>query len=332
MLCQLSYRGTALGRANCSRGLGEFSDRARTSQGPAAGRSSARRGLDSSRWRCRSRSAAKLLAVSSSIPSRVGTRIELGDQGAARRRRPLVDRCAPRGGSSSPSKCSGHLGEDRPSSGWAAHAREGLALEPVAASISLGETARRPSCAARRAELRRSGRAGRSPAATPRAARATPAMQFEARPATRRYACCGRARGRARGERDGPRYASASASRASKPPGSSAGSFLFGSETTRISKPAQCELHAAKRRLLVRPRRSRSRGRRAASAARAPQLLLGKRGSHRRDDRLEPGLPQRDHVGVPLDDDRPILLRDRRASEVQPVEDADLWKGRLPAS
>ena len=33
------------------------------------------------------------------------------------------------------------------------------------------------------------------------------------------------------------------------------------------------------------------------------QLALGERGAHRRDDRLEPGLAQRDHVGVPLDDD-----------------------------
>ena len=54
------------------------------------------------------------------------------------------------------------------------------------------------------------------------------------------------------------------------------------------------------------------------------QLLLGQRGSHRRDDRLEPGLPQRDHVGVPLDDERAILLRDRGAREMQPVEDRGL--------
>ena len=38
----------------------------------------------------------------------------------------------------------------------------------------------------------------------------------------------------------------------------------------------------------------------------------------------KPGLPQRDHVGVPLDDDRAVLLRDRRARQVEPVEDASL--------
>ena len=40
-------------------------------------------------------------------------------------------------------------------------------------------------------------------------------------------------------------------------------------------------------------------------------LPLGERRSHRRDDRLEPRLAQRDHVGVALDDDRAVLLRDR---------------------
>ena len=54
------------------------------------------------------------------------------------------------------------------------------------------------------------------------------------------------------------------------------------------------------------------------------QLALGQRRPHRRDDRLEPGLPQRDHVGVPLDDDRPLLLRDRRPRQVEPVEDRRL--------
>ena len=33
---------------------------------------------------------------------------------------------------------------------------------------------------------------------------------------------------------------------------------------------------------------------------------------------------QRNHVGVALDDDRAVLLRDRRPSEVQPVEDVRL--------
>ena len=54
------------------------------------------------------------------------------------------------------------------------------------------------------------------------------------------------------------------------------------------------------------------------------QLPLGERGSHRGDDRLEPGLAQREHVGVALDDDRALLLRDRRARAVEPVEQVAL--------
>ena len=52
--------------------------------------------------------------------------------------------------------------------------------------------------------------------------------------------------------------------------------------------------------------------------------MLGERRAHRGDDRLEPRLPQRDHVGVALDDDRPVLLRDRGPGEVEAVEDVAL--------
>src|SRR5207245_10272221 len=51
------------------------------------------------------------------------------------------------------------------------------------------------------------------------------------------------------------------------------------------------------------------------------QLSFCQRRSHRRDDRLDACLAERDHVGVPLDDDRTFLLRDRRACEVEPVEE-----------
>ena len=54
------------------------------------------------------------------------------------------------------------------------------------------------------------------------------------------------------------------------------------------------------------------------------QLPLGERRAHRRDDRLEPGLAQREHVGVALDDDRALLLRDRGARAVEPVEQVAL--------
>ena len=54
------------------------------------------------------------------------------------------------------------------------------------------------------------------------------------------------------------------------------------------------------------------------------QLALGERRPHRRDDGLDPGLAERDHVRVPLDDDGAVLLRDRRPGEVEAVEDVRL--------
>ena len=53
-------------------------------------------------------------------------------------------------------------------------------------------------------------------------------------------------------------------------------------------------------------------------------MRLGQRRPHRRDDRSEPGLPQREDVGVSLDDDRAILLRDLRAGSVEAVEEVAL--------
>ncbi len=48
------------------------------------------------------------------------------------------------------------------------------------------------------------------------------------------------------------------------------------------------------------------------------------RRAHGRDDGQEAGLPQRDHVGVSLDDDRAIFLRDRLPGAVEPVEQVAL--------
>ena len=53
-------------------------------------------------------------------------------------------------------------------------------------------------------------------------------------------------------------------------------------------------------------------------------MLLGERGAHRGDHGLEARLPQGDHVGVALDDDRAVLLRDRGTREVEAVENAAL--------
>ena len=55
-----------------------------------------------------------------------------------------------------------------------------------------------------------------------------------------------------------------------------------------------------------------------------PELLLGERRAHAGDDRLESGLPEGDHVGVPLDDDRAVVARDPGARLVEPVDDGAL--------
>ena len=52
------------------------------------------------------------------------------------------------------------------------------------------------------------------------------------------------------------------------------------------------------------------------------ELALGQRRPHRRDHRLETGLPQREHIRVSLDDDSPFLLGDRSAGPVEAVEQA----------
>ena len=88
-------------------------------------------------------------------------------------------------------------------------------------------------------------------------------------------------------------------------PGSSAGSVPFGSDD---------DLHVEALRAPRAPSRAASRPGPAASESKQrksrfvsrfelAQLRLGQRRAHRRDDRLEPRLPQREHVGVPLDDD-----------------------------
>src|SRR6266540_6260639 len=51
------------------------------------------------------------------------------------------------------------------------------------------------------------------------------------------------------------------------------------------------------------------------------QLSLGQRGSHRGDHWLDPSLAQREHVRVPLDDHRSLLLRDRGARPVESVQE-----------
>ena len=84
------------------------------------------------------------------------------------------------------------------------------------------------------------------------------------------------------------------------------------------------ELHAAQRRRLAGGVAVEREPQPLREAAELAQLLLGERGAHARDDRLEPRLPERDHVGVSLDDARAILFRDRGARLVEAVDDGAL--------
>ena len=86
----------------------------------------------------------------------------------------------------------------------------------------------------------------------------------------------------------------------------------------------QGELHPAQRRLLAGRVRVEAEEQALRQPRQLPQLPLRQRRPHRGHDGLEPRLPQGDHVRVPLDDDRAILLRDRGPGEVEPVEDVGL--------
>ena len=83
-------------------------------------------------------------------------------------------------------------------------------------------------------------------------------------------------------------------------------------------------LHAAQRRILAGRVGVEAEIQTLRQPRELAEMVLGQRRSHRGDDRLEPCLPQRDHVGVALDDHRPVLLRDRRPGEVEPVENSAL--------
>ena len=80
------------------------------------------------------------------------------------------------------------------------------------------------------------------------------------------------------------------------------------------------ELHAAQRRILAGSVGVEAQEHATAESVELAQVPFGEGGSHRSDNRLEARLAQRDHVGVPLDHDRALLLRDRGACEVEAVE------------
>ena len=79
-------------------------------------------------------------------------------------------------------------------------------------------------------------------------------------------------------------------------------------------------LHAAERRLLPGRVGVEAEVEALRQPAELAQVVLGESRAHRRDDRLEPRLPQRDHVRVALDHDGAVLLRDRRPREMEAVE------------
>ena len=114
-------------------------------------------------------------------------------------------------------------------------------------------------------------------------------------------------------------YGSAAASRRLEPAGIVGRVDAGGSATTLTSNPcAVGELHAAERRRLAGGVAVEREPQPLGEPPELAQLLLGERGAHARNDRLEPGLPQRDHVGVPLDDAGTVLAGDRRAALSSP--------------
>ena len=83
-------------------------------------------------------------------------------------------------------------------------------------------------------------------------------------------------------------------------------------------------LHPAERRVLAGRIGVEAEVQPLGQARELAEMMLGQSGAHRGDDRLEPRLPQCDHVGVALDHDGAVLLRDRRPGEMEPVEDIAL--------
>ena len=80
------------------------------------------------------------------------------------------------------------------------------------------------------------------------------------------------------------------------------------------------KLHPSQRCLLSRGVGVEAEEQSLREAAELAQLALGERGAHRGDDGLDPGLPEGDDVGVALDHDRAILLRDGSPRQVQAIE------------
>ena len=182
------------------------------------------------------------------------------------------------------------------------HAGERAALDLVGRGDDARRRRRRATPRCRRRGSGSSCRSGRSPSARPPGGRASRAPSSgtprprAGRPRDRRPAAprpgCGRGR-TASPWRASPRI----------PPGSSAGSTPGGQRDDLHVEPlADGELHPAQRRRLAGGVAVEGEPEALREPAELAELLLGERRAHAGDDRLEPGLAQRDHVGVALDD------------------------------
>src|SRR4029077_1059041 len=86
----------------------------------------------------------------------------------------------------------------------------------------------------------------------------------------------------------------------------------------------ECKLHPAQRRRLPRGITVEAEPHARRQSSELLQLSLGQRGSHRRDDRLDSGLAEREHIGIALDHHGALLLGYGRARKVEPVEQVTL--------
>ena len=84
------------------------------------------------------------------------------------------------------------------------------------------------------------------------------------------------------------------------------------------------QLHPAQRRRLAGRVGVEAEVEVAREPAELLELRLGERRPHRGDHGVEPGLVEREHVRVALDDERPLLLGDRGAGPVEAVDDRAL--------
>src|SRR5581483_7705788 len=95
-------------------------------------------------------------------------------------------------------------------------------------------------------------------------------------------------------------------------------------DDVHLEAPRDRQLHAAQRRRLAGLVAVEGEEEPLGQPAELAELRLRERRPHAGDDGPEAGLPQREHVRVALDDAGPLLLQDRVAGAVEPVDDVAL--------